>query len=206
MPVTTNTYESDYSGTIEITMFNGKKMVDTENANYSYGSLQKILNFGLKKIPLQNINSILVLGMGAGSVIDSLRKKFNYQKEITAVEIDPLMITIAKEEFGITNNQNTTILNDDAFKFLEHNKNSFDLVIIDLFIDTEVPDLAYNQNFSNLINNTTAHKGWFIFNAALSHTNKTHAHTLEDYFKKYFHLQFFKKVRGTNTLLIGHKK
>ncbi|GLB51844.1 spermidine synthase [Neptunitalea chrysea] len=203
-PVTTNKYQSNFSGTIEITLFNGKKMVDTENANYSYGSLQKILKFGLHKIPLDKIESILILGLGAGSVIETLQK-LNYNNTITAVEIDPLMITIAKEEFGIANSDTTTIIKADAFEFLKQHQHSFDLIIIDLFIDTEVPNLVYESEFLVNLKNSINTNGWFIFNAALTDNNEKQTQTLETFFNASFNLQTFKKVRNTNTLLIGQK-
>lgn len=46
----TKRIESAVNGTLEITWINGKKILDTKNANYSYGSLQRILKFGLSKI------------------------------------------------------------------------------------------------------------------------------------------------------------
>ncbi|MBT8393734.1 MAG: spermine synthase, partial [Bacteroidia bacterium] len=102
----TKKVESKYSGTLEITWHNGKKHLNTKNANYSYGSLQKILKFGLQKIDLSNCKDILILGLGGGSVIDTLVKDFEYENHITAIEIDPVIIEIAKEEFNLSENKN----------------------------------------------------------------------------------------------------
>ena len=95
LPITKR-IESQYNGTLEITWFNGKKHLNSKNANYSYGSLQEILRIGLQKIDLLNCKKILVLGLGAGSVIETLRKDLNYNNHITALEIDPVIIEIAK--------------------------------------------------------------------------------------------------------------
>ncbi len=94
----TKKVESKYSGTLEITWHNGKKHLNTINANYSYGSLQKILKFGLQNIDVSNCKKILILGLGAGSVIDTLIKDFKYKNHITALDIDPVIIEIAKAE------------------------------------------------------------------------------------------------------------
>lgn len=64
-----------------MTYVNGKKVLDTENANYSYGSLQKILEIGLTKVNLKNVENLLLLGMGGGSIIHSLRNTFEYTKK-----------------------------------------------------------------------------------------------------------------------------
>ncbi|MCB0455711.1 MAG: spermine synthase, partial [Aequorivita sp.] len=81
---TTRRFPSKINGTLEITYMNGKKVLDTENANYSYGSLQKILEIGLTKVELNAVENILLLGMGGGSVIHSLRNTFEYTKNIVA--------------------------------------------------------------------------------------------------------------------------
>lgn len=111
--------KSDKNGTLEITWLNGKKHLNSKNANYSYGSLQRILKFGLEKIDLSKINSVLLLGLGGGSVIETLRKDFDYQKHITAIEIDPVIIDLAKEEFQLKIFENLDIICDDALHFVE---------------------------------------------------------------------------------------
>lgn len=202
IPVTSHTYESDISGTIEITWFNGKKMVDTKNANYSYGALQKILHFGLNQIHMKEVNSILLLGMGGGSVIETLRNHFNYTKPVTAIELDETMITIAAKEFGIKNSDALQIIHANAFEFLEQTHHKYDLVIIDLFIDTEVPEAVYSSTFFNSVNKCLNTKGQFIFNAALG-KNK-----LPDSFYKdlnQFSIKQFHKVEKANTIIIGRK-
>ena len=86
--------ESAINGRLEITWYNGKKVLDVKNANYSYGTLQKILHFGLEKIDLLSVSNVLVLGMGGGSIIETLRKELNFLGEIIAVEIDPKVVEI----------------------------------------------------------------------------------------------------------------
>ena len=143
----TRKIKSDYNGTLEITWYNGKKQLNTKNANYSYGSLQKILKTGLEKIVLDQCKKVLLLGMGGGSVIKTLRDDFDYHHTITAIDIDPVIISIAKEEFNIIEDQKLEILCTDALKFMQQNDNEFDLIIVDLFVDTEIPDSLYNHSF-----------------------------------------------------------
>jgi ubiquinone/menaquinone biosynthesis C-methylase UbiE len=93
----TKKIHSEISGALEITWYNGKKHLDSKNANYSYGSLQLILKIGLEKIDLTKTKKTLILGMGGGSVIKTLQDDFNYQNHITAIDIDPVILKIAKE-------------------------------------------------------------------------------------------------------------
>ncbi|SFU42827.1 Spermine/spermidine synthase [Pustulibacterium marinum] len=204
-PITTKTYVSELSGVIEITWFNGVKMVDTENANYSYGTLQNILKFGLEKIDLNTVNNVLLLGLGAGSVLETLQKDFNFQHPITAVELDPVMITICKEEFGIEENEQLKIVQDDAFDFLKKDQESYDLIIIDLFIDTEVPEVVYTSDFFQLIHERLTANGQFIFNAALDHSAESTQQKLQQVLKA-FETKVYSKVEKVNTLILGSKK
>jgi spermidine synthase len=201
----TKTIDSKYSGTLEITWYNGKKHLNSKNANYSYGSLQRILKVGLEKIDLKKVNSILILGMGGGSVIETLRKDFKYQDKITAIELDDSIIEIARTEFGITESKNLKIQCIDAIDFVESNTELFDLIIIDLFIDLSVPDKFLTMDFWKSILKAKSSKGAIIFNAAvLDHKTSSNLETVISFLKsKVYNVSVYEKVNNTNTLIIA---
>ncbi len=61
-----------------------------KNTNYSFGSLQRALKKGLKYIGyerIRNFESILILGVAGGSVIETLNKEVKFDGKITGVEI-----------------------------------------------------------------------------------------------------------------------
>ena len=200
----TKTITSQYSGPLEITWYNGKKHLNSKNANYSYGSLQRILKFGLNKVNLTNVNTILVLGMGGGSVIETLREDFYYDKHIDAVEIDPVIIEIAKTEFGISENETLNIHCTDAFEFIKTNARKFDLIIVDLYIDLTVPDKFLNLEFWDHVIASKSSKGTLIFNASVKDSKSETIKTLTDYIKtKIFKVDVYENVNNTNTLIIA---
>ncbi len=203
---TTRRFPSEINGTLEVTYVNGKKVLDTKNANYSYGSLQKILEIGLTKVDLKKVDNLLLLGMGGGSIIKSLRETFEYQKNIVTVEIDPAIIKLAKDEFGISTSQKLQIIESDAFKFVKTSKEKFQLIIIDLFIDTNVPSIFYEKEFCENISKILQKNGSIIFNVGMEieKDSKT-IETLTSNFGSGFKFQVYPKVNGTNTLLIGKK-
>jgi len=107
-PINLLKVKSEVSRTLEVTLHNGKLLLDSQNANYSYGSLQRILRFGLKKIGFERIRklqNILILGVAAGSVIRTLRDEIGYQNKIKGVEIDPKVIEIANKYFIFNSNK-----------------------------------------------------------------------------------------------------
>ena len=202
----TKKVKSEFNGTLEITWYNGKKHLNTKNANYSYGSLQKILKTGLQKINLSNCNNVLILGFGGGSVIKTLRKDFSYQNTITAIEIDPVVIKIAKEEFNVSKFNNLEIVCDDAFKFAEKNDRQFDLIIVDLFIDTEIPSSFYQISFWENIIKACSSKSSILFNASLDSKNDHEIVNIASFlFKNKFQIERLDKVNNTNTLLIAKR-
>ena len=200
----TRKVKSDYNGTIEITWYRGKKQLNSKNANYSYGSLQKILKIGLQKIDLSQCKNILLLGLGGGSVIKTLRDNFDYDNNIIGIDIDPVIISIAQDEFNITNDEKLTVLCADAFEFMKNNSLKFDLIIVDLFVDTEIPESFYTQTFWQHIIKATTNKGSILFNASLhSSDDKKLSDVSTLLHKNKFQLQKLKNVNKTNTLLIA---
>ena len=203
---TTRRFSSEINGTLEVTYINGKKVLDTQNANYSYGSLQKILEFGLTKVELKSVENILILGMGGGSIIHSLRNTFQYTKNIVAVEIDPEIIRLAKQEFGITSSENLQIIEGDAFEFVKTSKEKFRLIIIDLFIDLSVPPIFYGKEFCENVSKLLAKNGSIIFNAGVNIEKESGiTEKILANFGSDFQFRIHQKVNGNNTLLIGNK-
>ena len=203
---TTKRFSSEINGTLEVTLIDGKKVLDTLNANYSYGSLQKILEVGLNNVDLKSVKNILLLGLGGGSIIKSLREKFKYQENVVAVEIDPQVIKLAKEEFGISTSKKLQIIHGDAFEYVKNSEEKFQLIIIDLFIDINVPLIFYGKDFCQNTANLLTKGGSIIFNAGINlDTNSKTFEKVISNFGSEFDFNIYSKVHGTNTLLIGTK-
>ena len=201
----TKKVSSVFNGTLELTWYNGKKYLNSKNANYSYGSLQKILKIGLQKINLASCQNILILGLGGGSVVKTLREDFKYPHKITAIDIDPVVLKIADEEFGVREGKNLTIICADAYAYISQNQELFDLIILDLFIDTSVPHCFYEIFFWQKIINAVQSKGTILFNASLnSLTQQTLIPVLDYLAKNNFDIDKMEKVNDSNTLVIAY--
>ena len=203
---TTRRFSSEINGTLEVTYINGKKVLDTENSNYSYGSLQKILEIGLTKVDLKSVENLLLLGMGGGSVIKSLRENFDYQRKIVAVEIDPEIIKLAADEFGIFATDKLQIIQDNAFQFVKTTKEKFELIIVDLFIDLSVPPIFYEKEFCKPLSLLLQKNGFIIFNAGINISKDSDLiKKLTSNFGTAFEVKIISKVNRTNTLVIAQR-
>lgn len=203
----TRKIDTDYNGLLFLTLFKGRKILNSEHANYSFGALQQILEVGLSKINFENINSILVLGLGGGSVVFSLREKFKYEGKIVAVELDQKLIDIARDEFSIVSTNNLTIHNNDAFEFIKKCKNPFDLIIVDLFIDNVVPEKFYSEEFCQNLSNAVSQKGSILYNLGIHQMDQEKRNSVIHFFKnrEEYKTSQNEKVGGTNFLLIAEK-
>ncbi|MFN0031245.1 MAG: spermidine synthase [Flavobacteriales bacterium] len=193
--------QSHYNGTLEVTMQRGRKVLHSKNTNYSYGNVQQVWSAGLKKLDLMHVQSILLLGLGGGSIIDILKNEYRYRGHLTAVEIDPVVVDIAKEEFGITTNEQTEIICDDAANYVSKTKDTFDLIIVDIFIDDVMPDILLSMKFWQNIAKRTMAKGTIAFNAFNS-AAKLNA-VKEELKCLGFEMKVYPRVNGSNTMLIA---
>ena len=57
LPVKIYQKKSEFSKNLEVTWNNGYLVLDSENTNYSFGSLQRVLKKGLKYIGYERINT-----------------------------------------------------------------------------------------------------------------------------------------------------
>lgn len=201
----TRIIRSEYNGRLELTTSFGKTYLNSANTNYSYGSLQKVLKFSLKQIDVSGVNHILVLGLGGGSVLKTLRKDFKYAGKITAVDIDPVIIEIAGREFGVMEDKNTVIVCADALDYLSGNDEKAGIVIIDLFIDNTIPARFLSAAFWDEVINSLTKEGTIIFNM-LSVPEEDLQKIEQKLTEHGFSLKIFRKVMKTNNVLIAGRK
>jgi spermidine synthase len=167
IPINVFQQKSNISQTLEVTWIDGELVLDSKNTNYSYGNLQRILRKGLKFIGFERIKTmdhILVLGVAGGSVIKTLVDEIDFEGKITGVEIDNSVITIANEYFHLDQIKNLEIIIDDAFEFVLKTNDKYDLVIIDVFQDTKMPNFLFETFFINRICYLLQPKGFILFN------------------------------------------
>jgi spermidine synthase len=206
-PISVKKFNSSINGILELNIVDGKFVLDTEFSNYSYGSLQKILHTGLQAIKFNNnIRNILILGLGGGSVIQTIRETFKSDALIVAVDKDPKIIDIAINEFNINRFQNVNIIQADALSYTENANDTFDLIIVDIFIGDTIPKIFTEIQFINQIANHLNRDGKLIFNTM---RNTIQSEIINQIKNEFLNLnckvQIIERVEGTNDLIIAEK-
>ncbi len=166
VPVGIEEVRGQLDHTLEVNMYRGKTFLDSEQVNYSYGSLQDVFDHAFIKTDLydQSISTCLILGFGSGSVADLLLKKCNPKMVITGIEADIEVIRLAKKHFPISTSESVTIIHDTANDFAEQDRNTYDLIVIDVFIEDVVPETCQSREFLVHIKKLLAPSGKIYFN------------------------------------------
>jgi spermidine synthase len=143
----------------------GRLLLNTTNANYSYGNLHKVFEEVFELIEIDNNppKKLLLLGLGTGSVIDILQRQYGLHPQITAVEIDPAIIDSLKF-WNKTDLEKTEIIQGDAFEVIKNLKQGYNLIIVDLFIDLDVHPQIHSKEFIEQIKFLLAPEGKILIN------------------------------------------
>lgn len=207
LPINLYIVKSAVSTKLEVTWTNGELVLDSKNTNYSYGSLQRILKYGLGFIGFEKVKQmdhILVLGVAGGSVFKTLVNEIKFGGKMTGVDIDPTVIAIANEYFNLNKIPNLEIIIDDAFEFVLKTSEKYDLIIIDVFQDTTMPNFLFESFFINRICFLLQSKGLILFNTMI--LNENHNQRNKKYLQEFeypnFSIKMLPRVEKHNELII----
>lgn len=131
------TRRSEYNGNIRVLKTWGMgTYIQSNGLTQSGGIVEQIWKSTLKEIKSNDLENILILGLGGGTLAKLLRKRYPNSK-ITGVEIDPIMIELGKKYLRL-NDFNIDIKIKDAtnFKLKRH-----DLIIVDTYLGDKYVDL-----------------------------------------------------------------
>lgn len=165
-PLTLEKRKGELTSQLEITIENGRYVLNTRQVNYSFGGLHKVFEkvFKKEKIEKLNIKNVLVLGFGAGDVAELLVEKYKFNCTIIGIEKDPIVIELAKKYFNINRFNNLKLVHDDAFHFVQTCNQTFDLIVIDIFIEDKIPKIFDQELFLNHIKRIKAREGILFYN------------------------------------------
>lgn len=162
--------DSNISPGLEVWYAYGRKMLNSTNVNYSFGRLDKVFRSAFKQLKIHErpIKSVLLLGLGAGNVPTILRE-INPKIAVVAVEIDPVVVRLGEKHFGLGQGPQLEIIVADAIDYVKTCDRRFDMIVVDIFIDDQVPDRACEAAFLQQLAALLHPSGLLIFNR-LAHT------------------------------------
>ncbi len=110
----------------------------------------------------KQVSNALVLGLGGGIVPLFLSDKQNLNYSIDAVELDPDIIRFSKDYFSLPDDIN--VIQDDARRVLNANKNEYDLIVMDIFNGEIAPSHVLSVEAFDRVKNALTDRGIVIIN------------------------------------------
>lgn len=210
LPINIFQTESEINKNLEVTWNNGELVLDSKNTNFSFGSLERVMRFGLNTIGKEKITSfqsVLVLGVGGGSIIKLLQDEFYFEGKIKGVELDPKVIEIAYHYFGLNKRKNIEIEIEDALKYVNNTARKYDLIVIDIFQDSIMPDFLFSSPFISNLKSILYENGCVLFNSIVTFSkdferNLAYHQLVTSHFAS---VQKISNVEGNNELFILRK-
>jgi spermidine synthase len=157
---------SDYNKELHVVLSKGRYQLCTPNAIYSYED--KYTNFrdsfaAIKLDELQ-IENVLILGFGLGSIPYILEKKEGKTYNYIGVEIDDAIIYLAAK-YGTPDLQsNIEIIQADAWQYVMQCYTKYDMICVDIFLGVHIPDVFLKRDFLEVLNEIISDKGVILFN------------------------------------------
>lgn len=121
----------------------------------------------MERVPKKD--RILVLGGGAYTIPRYLAAQYP-TAQIDVVEIDPALVGIAKQYFFYDNPSNVTPIADDARTYIDTTKQTYDVVIVDVYNDAEVPFTVLTKEYGESVRRVTRPGGVVIANSIADDT------------------------------------
>jgi predicted membrane-bound spermidine synthase len=200
---------SDYNPHLYVSLKQGRYQLSTANAVYSYDDLYDNFSRSFHKIDLDqlNVESVLILGLGLGSIPFMLEKIFQKQYHYTMVEIDESVIYLAQKYVldGLTSGKQ--IICADAHSFVMQCQEKFDLVCMDIFLDATIPTVFEDSEFLEALKNLVKPCGLLMYNrlasndADIEKTNVFYHRTFQSVFPQGTYLDV-----GGNWMLLDKKQ
>lgn len=193
---------------LEVVYQAGRLMLNSPKANYSYGGLHKVFQIAFRHYNIHKHKpaEILILGFGVGSVASIIQHEQQYLgAEITGVEIDPQVIRLGREFFNTDRFKQTRIIEADAFSFVQASDQCYDLIVVDIYQDTDVPAVYQEESFIRMLRERLRPNGHLMYNK-VAHTKKYYEEFLliHSLINKYFKEVRIIKALGMNRVFIAH--
>jgi spermidine synthase len=149
---------------LQFVLKNNIILLNTQQANQSNGTLKYALHQAFSHFnwyQKKEIQHILILGFGLGSAYDLLAP--TYPKAIfTGVEIQPEIKDFYTQYYPKNLSLNWQI--QSAADFINITNSTYDLILIDVFEDTTIPDAILTLNFFKTCLQKLNQKGTILFN------------------------------------------
>lgn len=201
---------SEHSEHLTVSYYKGRYLLQTPNAIYSFEDLYVNFRDAFRQMPLEDmqLQRVLLLGLGMGSIPLLLEKHFHQKLHYTAVEVDEVVLDFASQYGPLSDLESPIDLYcADAAAFVQQCEEQFDLIIVDIFIDDQVPAVFEQLPFLEQLRDLLTPDGLVLYNRLAAHSTAKVAteRFYESRFKSVFPKASYFDVQG-NWILSSDSK
>ncbi len=148
----------------------------------------------------ERVDRVLMIGLGGGTFTGLLRRQMP-GVWLDVVEIDPVVIRVAKRFFGVKEDARYRIHRADGAAFVRTVADRYDLVLIDAYSGDGIPAHLGRRAFFEDVRARMTRTGVVVVNLSVSIENeRSLTRTVRGLFPN---LACFRTPRGTNLLLVA---
>ncbi len=145
---------------------------------------------------------ILVVGLGGGTIPSFLHKHYP-RTRIDVVDIDPVVVDVARRFFGFREDDYLQAYVDDGRRFIERCREPYDIIFLDAFGSESIPYHLATREFLEAVRKALTRKGLVLANVWSSGLNPLYASMVRTY-QDVFDELYVVDVQGAgNKILVG---
>ncbi|MGQ9592210.1 MAG: spermidine synthase [Planctomycetota bacterium] len=170
---------------------------DEDNLELPYS---KVMMVGLGLVP--EPRRILVLGLGGGAIPSFLHKRFP-RARIDCVDIDPVVVDVAKRYFGFKEDPYLRARVADGRKFVEESRRVYDAIFLDAYGDDSIPIHLATREFLTAARSTVHPRGVILGNVWGRESNALYDSMVRTYQAVFEQLYLFGVPARSNVILLA---
>ncbi len=116
---------------------------------------------------------VLMLGAAGGVSMKQLATVFP-DADITGVDLDPAVLEVAREYFGLKNYPRIRLVAEDARWFLAQSRERYDVIAIDLYVTGSIPFFTATTEFFALARSRLTENGVLLMNVLSRRRGEEH--------------------------------
>jgi len=148
---------------------------------------------------------VLVVGLGGGSIPSFLHKHYP-KTRIDAVEIDPVVVEVAKQFFGLNEDETLKTYVQDGRQFIEERPNTYDIIFLDAFGSESIPYHLATREFLQAVRRSITAQGVVLADVWGPGANRLYPSMVRTYQEVFDELYVLEVQGSANKILIALPK
>jgi spermidine synthase len=145
---------------------------------------------------------MLVVGLGGGSIPSFLHKHYP-KTRIDAVEIDPVVVEVAKQFFGLNEDETLKTYVQDGRQFIEERPNTYDIIFLDAFGSESIPYHLATREFLQAVRRSITAQGAVLADVWGPGANRLYPSMVRTYQEVFDELYVLEVQGSANRILIA---